>query len=262
MLYSIQDSCLKGVILLGIFLTLAFLFFIGSVFGWVLELFFRRFISANNPERKWINPGFCVGPYLPLYGSGLCILFLIASLERFNIFENPVTAKIVLFICMAVCMTAIEYIAGIISLKLTTVRLWDYSKEWGNIQGIICPKFSFFWAVLGALYYFLVHPHILSALYWLSNNLAFSFFIGLFYGVFVIDVVYSSNLIYKLKKFADEYQVVVRYEELKAQLQAARERANEKQHFFLFMRSEKPLYEHLKEMREQLETKAKKYKKK
>ena len=75
-----------GVILLGIFLTLAFLFFIGSVFGWVLELFFRRFISANNPERKWINPGFCVGPYLPLYGSGLCILFLIASLERFNIF--------------------------------------------------------------------------------------------------------------------------------------------------------------------------------
>ena len=78
----------------------------------------------------------------------------------------------------------------------------------------------------------------------------------------MIDVVYSSNLIYKLKKFADEYQVVVRYEELKAQLQAARERANEKQHFFLFMRSEKPLYEHLKEMREQLETKAKKYKKK
>lgn len=247
---------------MGIFLTLAFLFFIGSVFGWVLELLFRRFISANNPERKWINPGFCVGPYLPLYGSGLCILFLIASLERFNIFENPITAKIVLFICMAVCMTAIEYIAGIISLKLTNVRLWDYSKEWGNIQGIICPKFSFFWAVLGALYYFLVHPHILSALYWLSNNLAFSFFIGLFYGVFVIDVVYSSNLIYKLKKFADEYQVVVRYEELKAQLQAARERANEKQHFFLLMRSERPLYEHLKEMREQLETKAKRYKKK
>ena len=47
---------------MDIFLTLAFLFFIGSVFGWVLELFFRRFISAANPERKWINPGFCTGP--------------------------------------------------------------------------------------------------------------------------------------------------------------------------------------------------------
>jgi len=36
------------------------------VFGWVLELLFRRFFSGTNPEHRWINPGFCVGPYLPL----------------------------------------------------------------------------------------------------------------------------------------------------------------------------------------------------
>ena len=56
---------------MNIFLTLAFLFFIGATLGWVLELLFRRFFSSANPERKWINPGFCVGPYLPLYGCGL-----------------------------------------------------------------------------------------------------------------------------------------------------------------------------------------------
>ena len=56
------------------FLTLAFLFFIGSVLGWVLELFYRTFISTSNPEHHWINPGFCTGPYLPIYGSGLCVL--------------------------------------------------------------------------------------------------------------------------------------------------------------------------------------------
>lgn len=64
---------------MNIFLTLAFLFFIGATLGWVLELLFRRFFSSANPERKWINPGFCVGPYLPLYGCGLCFLYLIAS---------------------------------------------------------------------------------------------------------------------------------------------------------------------------------------
>ena len=48
-------------------LTLAYLFFVGSVSGWVLELFFRKFFSASNPEHKWINPGFCTGPYLPIY---------------------------------------------------------------------------------------------------------------------------------------------------------------------------------------------------
>ena len=52
--------------------------------GWVLELLFRRFLSGNNPERKWINPGFMVGPYVPLYGSGLCILYLVSRLAERN----------------------------------------------------------------------------------------------------------------------------------------------------------------------------------
>ncbi len=134
---------------MNLLLILAFLFFIGSVSGWVTELLFRRFVSSANPERRWINPGFCTGPYLPLYGSGLCLMYLIASLEDFHIIQNPVLNKAVLFILMALCMTAIEYIAGIVILKKTKVRLWDYTNEWGNIQGIICPKFSLIWALLG-----------------------------------------------------------------------------------------------------------------
>ena len=45
-------------------LIFAFLFFIGSCLGWCMEVFFRRFFSRANPERKWINPGFLAGPYL------------------------------------------------------------------------------------------------------------------------------------------------------------------------------------------------------
>lgn len=230
---------------MNVLLILAFLFFIGSLSGWVLELFFRRFISSANPERKWINPGFCTGPYLPIYGFGLCIMYLIASMERFSIVENPFWNKIMLFAFMSLCMTVIEYIAGIMSLKYTKVRLWDYSKEWGNIQGVICPKFSFIWAVLGALYYFLIHPHILDALNWLSNNLAFSFFIGLFFGFFIIDVVNSAQLVAKLKKYADENEVVLRYETIKADIRRHYDERKQKYHFFRPFRSEMPLNEHL-----------------
>ena len=112
---------------MNIFLTLAFLFFIGATLGWVLELLFRRFFSSANPERKWINPGFCVGPYLPLYGCGLCFLYLIASLEQFSIIRDPFWNRVVLFLIMAVCMTVTEYFAGLIALKGFHVRLWDYS---------------------------------------------------------------------------------------------------------------------------------------
>ena len=62
---------------MNVFLTLAFLFFIGSVIGWGLELFFRRIISKG----EWINPGFLVGPYLPLYGFGLCVFYLLSQIN-------------------------------------------------------------------------------------------------------------------------------------------------------------------------------------
>lgn len=232
---------------MNLLLALAFLFFVGSVTGWLLELVFRRFISSSNPERKWINPGFCTGPYIPLYGFGLCIMFLIASLERYNFLVSPFWNRLLMFSVAALIMTAMEYVAGILCLKLTKVRLWDYSEEWGNVQGIICPKFSLVWAILGAVYYFLIHPHIMGALVWLSNNLAFSFVIGLFFGVFIIDVIHSSQIVVKLKRFAEENDVILRYEAIKAQIRSAQEASAQKPHFLRPFGSDKSLNEILKE---------------
>ena len=239
---------------MSIFLTLAYLFFIGSVVGWVLELLYRNLTQRN---KKWVNPGFCTGPYLPIYGFGLCALYLLASLEQYRIIGDTLWNKVALFTVMAVCMTAIEYIAGIICLKVFKVRLWDYSDLWGNIQGIICPLFSAAWAVLGAVYYFLIHPYILSGLEWLANNLAFSFFIGMFFGVFIIDVIHSGQLIVKLKRFAEEHTTVLIYEGIKDHISAFRQKASEKHRFFQSFRSGKPLSEHLKEIVQSIENQKK-----
>ena len=74
---------------MGYFLLFAFLFMLGCSFGWVLEVFYRRFISSSNPERRWINPGFLTGPALPLYGTGVCAMWLIVSLEPFPLRMSP-----------------------------------------------------------------------------------------------------------------------------------------------------------------------------
>ena len=235
------------------FLILAYLFFIGSLFGWVLEVFFRKFFSSSNPEHRWINPGFCVGPYIPLYGCGVCILYLLASAgERYGIDTGP-GGRALLFLGMALSMTLIEYIAGILLLRVFKLRLWDYSRLWGNVQGLICPLFSLFWALLGAVYYFFIHPTILDALIWLSNNLAFSFVIGFFFGVFTIDVVYSGSLVAKMKAYADEHQVIVRVEELRLHIRRARELASMRVHFFLQFQTRRDLSEHMKEAHEAIE---------
>ena len=214
------------------------MFCVGCICGWVLELFFRRFVS-NRALKIWINPGFLIGPYLPLYGFGLCILYLMAKLEAF------ITSKILLFCLMAVFMTLLEYIAGVIFIKGLHVKLWDYSDRKFNVQGIICPLFSFFWAILGAVYYFLIHPYILDALAWLSQNLAFSFFIGMFYGVFCIDVVYSLQLLTKIRKFAEEKKIVIKYELLKQEIRKRAQEQREKLPFFIVVRSPAQMREHL-----------------
>ncbi len=230
----------------NIFMILAFLFFVGSLAGWVLEVFYRRFFSAANPNRKWINPGFLTGPYLPLYGFSLCALYLLAHI-KVGYIQDEFWRKIVLFIIMAIVVTIIEFIAGLIFIRRMKIKLWDYDNQWGNIMGIICPKYTFFWAILSAIYYFLIHPYMLSGIVWLERNLQFSFILGFFYGVFVLDVWYSMNMLSRIKKFADNNGIVVRYEYLKASIRAKSDELKEKSSFvFAFASNTVSLAENLK----------------
>ena len=226
------------------FLVLVFLFWIGCTVGWIMELFYRRFAKTNT-SKKWMNPGFLTGPYLPIYGFGLCTMYILAGFERFFTTENYIVSKALLFLGMALAMTLIEYIAGVIFIHGMKVELWDYSNEKFNYKGIICLKFSIVWAVLGAIYYFFIHPHILNALEWFSKNLSFSFVLGMFFGMFAIDVVYSFRLLTKVREFAKEHEILIKYEALKCHIRKYTESHKEKYRFFFVLRSKKPLREHL-----------------
>lgn len=195
-------------------LILAFLFFVGSLLGWIIEVIFRKFFSKNNPAHKWINAGFLVGPYIPLYGFSLVTLYVFSWIPV-SFIKSEILQKLLLFALMALAITVFEYLAGLIFIKGMNIKLWDYSNEWGNIRGIICPKFSLYWMILSAIYYFIIHPRVIESLYWLSDHLTFSFFIGFFYGVFVIDFAYSIQLLVKIRKFARENQIELRIEEFK-----------------------------------------------
>ena len=234
-------------------LILLFLFSAGSVTGWVIELFFRRYLDpVESKKKKWVNPGFFVGPYLPIYGSGLIVLYLLGHIRIPSLSAtHPIIEKLVIFIIMAACMTLIEFITGMIFINHLHLQLWDYSPYWGNIKGVICPLFSMFWYALAAFYYLVLHPKVLGILDWLSRNLAFSFFIGFFYGIFLLDIIYSFKLLLKIKKLADEYQIVVKYNAYMSKLIDIREEAKERSYFFFASRlsslSPKEVFERYRE---------------
>lgn len=192
-----------------VLLSLAFLFFVGSCIGWGLEVLFRRFFSA----KKWINPGFLTGPYLPLYGFGLVGLYLVCLIPV-NTGKYWLDCVIIVLI-MGASMTLIEYLAGIIFIKGMKIKLWDYSDRKGNIQGIICPLFSLIWTAVGALYLFVVDPFVISWVEWFVSHIAFAFVVGLFFGVFAVDLAHSVGLSVKIRTFAKKNGVIIVYEKLK-----------------------------------------------
>ena len=189
---------------------IATLFVIGSTFGWILELFFRRFVS----QKKWMNPGFLTGPYLPIYGFGVIALYAVSNIN-FGITIQWVDI-IVKILLIGVGMTLIEFIAGLIFIKGMGIKLWDYSNRKGNIMGIICPTFSLAWLIVGSLYYFFINPFLVSAINWISENLIYTYFVGMVVGMIVVDFAYSIHLATKLKEFKDANQM--RYEDFKAML--------------------------------------------
>ena len=183
------------------------LFVIGSLLGWVIELFFRRFVS----QKKWMNPGFLVGPYLPIYGFGVIVLYGVSNIPLgITIQAWDIVARIGI---IGVGMTLIEFIAGLIFIKGLKIKLWDYSDRKGNIMGIICPSFSLIWLVVGSLYYFLLNPILVEGISWISENLIYTYFAGAVIGAILVDFAYSVHLASKLKEFKEYGDL--RFEELK-----------------------------------------------
>ncbi len=176
------------------------LFVIGSIIGWVIELFFRRFVS----QHKWMNPGFLMGPYLPIYGFGVIVLYAVSNIPLG--ITNHAVDIVVRILIIGVGMTVVEFLAGLIFIKGLKVKLWDYSDRKGNVMGIICPSFSLIWLAVGSLYYFLINPFLVSGISWISEVI----------GAMLVDFAYSIHLATKAKYYKE--LAGLRFEDFKKEL--------------------------------------------
>ena len=183
-----------------------FIFITGATLGWALEVVYRRYFGK---ARRWINPGFLSGPFLPLYGTGVCLLYIVSGLEI------GLGLKVLLFALMT---TAIEYATGMFFLKFYNTRLWDYKGLRLNFKGLIAPLYTFFWTLLSLFFYYVLYPYFYTQVTTLYENLEFSLFIGMFYGVILVDVIQSFNVLIRLKKISEMLegsQLIIYYHQLK-----------------------------------------------
>jgi len=195
-----------------ILVIIATLFVIGSVAGYVIELLFRRFVS----QKRWVNPGFMVGPYIPLYGFGTAILYGFSNINLTSFGVPNWLNIIIVLLAIGISLTLIELLAGLIFIKGFHMKLWDYSDRWGNFKGLICPLFSLIWMAVGVGYYFLLNPVLVQALYFISVYPLYVFFIGTVVGMMIVDFCYSLHVGFLIKKYAGVASV--KFEEFKTSI--------------------------------------------
>ncbi len=73
--------------------------------------------------------------------GGLCFVYLYQLSER----ALPLLLQALLG---AMGITFLELCTGLLCNEVFDMAVWDYSREWGNFHGQICPKYSILWFLL------------------------------------------------------------------------------------------------------------------
>ncbi|MFR1983272.1 MAG: putative ABC transporter permease [Christensenellaceae bacterium] len=130
------------------------MFFTISFLGWCLEV-----ITCSSGFKYFSDRGFLTLPFCVIYGTPLCLIFLILGTPREGVLANVVektrlrkAGKIFLryflyFLLSAAIATLFELVFGLLFDSLG-VRLWNYYRFPHNFKGYICPQFFFIWGAL------------------------------------------------------------------------------------------------------------------
>ena len=106
---------------------LMILFFCYSVAGWCMEVTLK-YIQFH----RFINRGFLIGPYCPIYGSGAVVVTVLVG---GTIGDGAGYAET--FLASFVLCGALEYFVSWYMEKLFHARWWDYSQKPMNLHGRI-----------------------------------------------------------------------------------------------------------------------------
>lgn len=106
---------------------LVILFFVFAIIGWCMEVVLK-FIQCH----RFINRGFLIGPYCPIYGWGVVTVTVLVG----GLFGRAGTVGEI-FLAGYVLCGALEYFTSWYMEKCFHARWWDYSQKPMNLHGRI-----------------------------------------------------------------------------------------------------------------------------
>ena len=192
------------------------LFMIYSFIGWIIEIIWTLIM-----EKKFVNRGFLIGPYLPIYGVGGILMTLLLSR-----YSNDIIA---LFIMSIMLFSILEYFTSYILEKLFNARWWDYTKYKFNINGRICLETMIPFGIAGLGLIYIINPFLYRCIT-STPEIVINIMLIILLIIFITDLIISLNVmvtikgtIKKVKKDSTE-EINKRVKEIISQTNALRKR--------------------------------------
>ena len=161
------------------------LFVFYSFLGWLMEV-----TQGYVRHKKFVNRGFLIGPYCPIYGYGAISMTLLL--------KGYANDPIVLFVMAIVICSILEYTTSFVMEKLFKIRWWDYSNRKFNINGRICLETMIPFGILGCLMIYFVNPFMFAIIDMIPSNLINIIAVILFI-IYLVDNAVSITIISNLK---------------------------------------------------------------
>lgn len=164
------------------------LFLIYSFLGWLME------VVGNLIQRhKFVNRGFLLGPYCPIYGCGAILITLLLN----YFIDKP----ILLFIMAILLCGTLEYITSFLMEKIFHLRWWDYSDKKININGRVCLNTVIPFGILGMVIMYFTNPFLLDKLNMLSTT-SLNIIFYIFLVIYIADIIISLTTILGIRNTA------------------------------------------------------------
>ena len=120
-------------------------FIIFAVIGWLIETCYSFFSLGYFTKR-----GFLFGPLCPIYGFGALILIMFFSAYKKH--------NLKLFFLAAIVFSVFEYLVSFAMEALFSLKWWDYTDEFMNLNGRISIFYSFAWGIIAILVINFIYP--------------------------------------------------------------------------------------------------------
>ena len=167
------------------FIIFFLLFMIYSFMGWLMEVLL---ILIKN--KKFVNRGFLIGPYCPIYGYGVIGILLLIG-------QNSKDILAVFLKSILIC-SVLEYLTSYLMEKLFKARWWDYSDKKFNINGRICLETMVPFGILGTVCFYILNPLFIKIIS-LINPIIRNIIGMILLVVYITDNIISFNIMNKIK---------------------------------------------------------------